>query len=121
MISGSKYYLVEEEAPEGYNKNGPWIIDMATSGLKIYQADCQFTTVNKKPQLIRNSNNSFVTGKGTTIENSETYEITTTVTDEVVKYTMPNTGGMGTYIYYQVGFLLLALVNIVWIIKRRVA
>lgn len=121
LISGSKYYLVEEEAPEGYNKNGPWIIDMATSGLKIYQADCQFTTVNKKPQLIRNSNNSFVTGKGTTIENSETYEITTTVTDEVVKYTMPNTGGMGTYIYYQVGFLLLALVNIVWIIKRRVA
>ncbi len=120
LISGSKYYLVEEEAPKGYNKNGPWIIDMATSGLKIYQADCQFTTVNKKPQLIRISNNSFVTGDGTEIENSETYEITTTVTDEVVKYTMPNTGGTGTYIYYQVGFLLLTLVNIVWIIKRRV-
>lgn len=121
LISGSKYYLVEEEAPEGYNKNGPWIIDMATSGLKIYQADCQFTTVNKKPQLIRNSNNPFVTGDGIKIKNSETYEITTTVTDEAIQYTMPNTGGMGTYIYYQVGFLLLALVNIVWIIKRRVA
>ncbi len=120
LISGSKYYLVEEEAPEGYNKNGPWIIDMATSGLKIYQADCQFTTVNKKPQLIRNSNKSFVTGDGTEIKNFETYEITTFVTDEVIKYTMPNTGGMGTYIYYQVGFLLLTLVNIVWIIKRRV-
>lgn len=121
LISGSKYYLVEEKAPEGYNKNGPWIIDMATSGLKIYQADCQFTNVNNKPQLIRNSNNSFVTGDGTEIKNSETYEITTFVTDEVIKYTMPNTGGMGTYIYYQVGFLLLTLVNIVWIIKRRVA
>lgn len=121
LISGSKYYLVEEEAPEGYNKNGPWIIDMATSGLKIYQADCKFTNDNNKPQLIRNSNNSFVTGEGTEIKNSETYEITTTVTDEVIKYTMPNTGGTGTYIYYQVGFLLLTLVNIVWIIKRRVA
>ena len=121
LISGSKYYLVEEEAPEGYNKNGPWIIDMATGGLKIYQADCQFITVSNKPQLKRNSNKSFVTGDGTEIKNSETYEITTTVTDEVIKYTMPNTGGMGTYIYYQVGFLLLTLVNIVWIIKRRVA
>ena len=121
LISGSKYYLVEEEAPEGYNKNGPWIIDMATSGLKIYQADCQLTNVNNKPQLIRNSNKSFVTGDGTEIKNFETYEITTFVTDEVIKYTMPNTGGMGTYIYYQVGFLLLTLVNIVWIIKRRVA
>lgn len=121
LISGSKYYLVEEKAPEGYNKNGPWIIDMATSGLKIYRADCQFTNDNNKPQLKRNSNNSFVTGKGTTIENSKDYMITTTVTDEVIKYTMPNTGGTGTYIYYQVGFLLLTLVNIVWIIKRRVA
>lgn len=121
LISGSKYYLVEEEAPEGYNKNGPWIIDMATGGLKIYQADCQFITVSNKPLLKRNSNNSFVTGKGTTIENSKDYMIKTTVTDEVIKYTMPNTGGTGTYIYYQVGFLLLTLVNIVWIIKRRVA
>ncbi len=123
LISGSKYYLVEEEAPKGYNKNGPWIIDMATSGLKIYQADCQFTNDNNKPQLIRNSDNSFVTGEGTAIipdENSK-YMITTSVTDEVIKYTMPNTGGTGTYIYYQVGFLLLTLVNIVWIIKRRVA
>ena len=122
LISNSKYYLVEEKAPEGYDINGPWIIDMSASGMKIYKADCVFTTKNKKPQLKRNDNKTFVTGRGTMIDNSlKNYLISTKVSDTSIKYTMPNTGGKGTQVYYQVGILLITLVNILWIVKRRVA
>lgn len=120
LISGSKYYLVEEEAPKGYNKNGPWIIDMSASGMKIYKADCEFSTKNDKPQLIRNDRKTFVTGTGIKIDDSSNYQIITNVSDTSIKYTMPNTGGKGTQVYYQVGILLITLVNILWIVKRRV-
>lgn len=127
LISNSKYYLVEEKAPEGYNINGPWIIDMSASGMMIYKADCKFSgTKNNNPQLTRNVNNTFVTGTGIKIDdssnssNSSDYLISTNVSDTSIKYTMPNTGGKGTYVYYQVGILLITLVNILWIVKRRV-
>lgn len=112
------YYLKETKAPEQYDTTGPWIIEITNDGTaKIYDADCSESSNLKT--LTRNSSKTFMKGEGTDLTNTKNV-FETTISDPSIKYTMPNTGGIGTYIYYQAGFLLLTLVNIVWIIKRRV-
>jgi hypothetical protein len=112
------YYLKETKAPEQYETTGPWIIEITDSGsAKIYDADC--TESDDLKTLTRNSSKTFMKGEGTDLTNTDNV-FKTTISDPSIKYTMPNTGGHGTRFYYQVGILLITLVNIVWIIKRRV-
>lgn len=112
------YYLKETKAPQQYETSGPWIIEITDSGsAKIYDADC--TESDDLKTLTRNSSKTFMKGEGTDLTNTDNV-FKTTISDPSIKYTMPNTGGHGTRFYYQVGILLITLVNIVWIIKRRV-
>ena len=111
------YYLKETKAPEQYETSGPWIISIDSDGkAEFYDADC----TENKTTLTKNSSGNLWKGDGTDLT-KENNVFSVTIGDEAIQYTMPNTGGIGTYIYYQAGFLLLTLVNIVWIIKRRVA
>ncbi len=120
------YYLKETKAPEQYETSGPWIIEITGSGsAKIYDADCTESSDesgNLKTLTRNNSSKTFMKGEGATLTTSKNNVnvFETTISDPSIKYTMPNTGGHGTNFYYQVGILLITLVNIVWIIKRRV-
>lgn len=121
LLRDHLYYLKETKAPEQYKTSGPWIVEITNEGkVKRYDANC--TESRDLKTLKRNSSNTFMNMKDNVIELTNKDNVfSTTISDEAIQYTMPNTGGTGTYIYYQVGFLLLTLVNIVWIIKRRVA
>ncbi len=127
MLKGGKvYYLKETKAPDQHKIAGPWIISIDLNGnAKFYDADCTESDNFDHPNagdyitLTKNSGKLWKgDGTGLTKENNV---FSVTIGDEAIQYTMPNTGGIGTYIYYQAGFLLLTLVNIVWFIKRRVA
>lgn len=130
LLRDHLYYLKETKAPEQYKTSGPWIVEITNEGkAKFYDADCTENTNSDHPNdgdyitLTKNSGNlwkDYVTDL-TKENNKESNVFSVTIGDEAIQYTMPNTGGIGTYIYYQAGFLLLTLVNIVWIIKRRVA
>ena len=131
MLKGGKvYYLKETKAPDQHKIAGPWIISIDSDGkAEFYDADCTENTNSDHPNdgdyitLTKNSGKlwkDYVTDL-TKENNKESNVFSVTIGDEAIQYTMPNTGGIGTYIYYQAGFLLLTLVNIVWIIKRRVA
>ena len=127
MLKGGKvYYLKETKAPDQHKIAGPWIISIDLNGnAKFYDADCKESDNFDHPKdgdyitLTKNSGKLWK-GDGTDLT-KENNVFSVTIGDEAIQYTMPNTGGIGTYIYYQAGFLLLTLVNIVWIIKRRVA
>lgn len=118
LLRDHLYYLKETKAPEQYETSGPWIIEITDQGkVKIYDADA--TESDDLKTLTRNSSKTFVKGDGVELTNKDNV-FTTTISDTSIKYTMPNTGGKGTYVYYQVGILLITLVNILWIVKRRV-
>ena len=116
LRKGQSYYLKETKAPAHYETAGPWIIQVSENGeFTFYEAEC--TENSDCTSLTKNSSQSFDKGEGTKPTNNV---YSTTISDIPVKYTMPNTGGKGTQSYYQLGILLLLVVNVLWIIKRRV-
>ena len=130
MLKGGKvYYLKETKAPDQHKIAGPWIISIDLNGnAKFYDADCKesdnFDLPNAGDYITLTKNSSTLWKDHVTDltkeNNKESNVFSVIISDEAIQYTMPNTGGIGTYIYYQVGILLITLVNIVWIIKRRV-
>lgn len=121
VARGKTYYLVETKSPDNYLKaESPWVIKVGsdTKTVTLYKSNEKITDQTDLATLKLDENKLTQPSVFTT---SDSMKIAEFDIGNTRAYTMPNTGGMGTYIYYQVGFLLLTLVNIVWIIKRRVA
>lgn len=124
VARGKTYYLVETKSPDNYLKaESPWVIKVGsdTTTVTLYKSNEKITDQTDLTTLKLDENNLTQPSVFTTSDSSDSMKIAEFDIGNTRAYTMPNTGGMGTYIYYQVGFLLLTLVNIVWIIKRRVA
>lgn len=104
LVAGKRYYLEETDPPEGYEKSGPWIIEVNDEGAKFY-------TVKYTNGVISNKS------EGTDADaNKETYIITYTVSDHK-KYTLPSTGGTGTMKYYLLGTLL-SMLGLIYIVMK---
>ncbi|MGM9952172.1 MAG: SpaA isopeptide-forming pilin-related protein [Intestinibaculum porci] len=124
VARGKTYYLVETKSPANYLKaESPWVIKVGsdTKTVTLYKSNEKITDQTDLATLKLDENKLTQPSVFTTSDSSDSMKIAEFDIGNTRAYTMPNTGGMGTYIYYQVGFLLLTLVNIVWIIKRRVA
>jgi len=121
VARGKTYYLVETKSPDNYLKaESPWVIKVGsdTTTVTLYKSNEKITDQTNLTTLKLDENKLTQLSVFTT---SDSMKIAEFDIGNTRAYTMPNTGGMGTYIYYQVGILLITLVNIVWIIKRRVA
>lgn len=124
VARGKTYYLVETKSPANYLKaESPWVIKVGsdTKTVTLYKSNEKITDQTDLATLKLDENKLTQPSVFTTSDSSDSMKIAEFDIGNTRAYTMPNTGGMGTYIYYQAGFLLLTLVNIVWIIKRRVA
>lgn len=101
---GVTYYLYEVTPPEGYSGSGPWIIEVGNDGnAKIYPAqDMGNGKLEKIPEE-----------EGTRLDVSDTdtstYTITlsTNISNELITYELPETGGAGTKLYTIGGLLLI--------------
>lgn len=102
-----KYLLKETKAPDGYNKNGPWIITVNDQEVTI-----QKISVDKD-------------NKVTNIGDPETKPIDKTKTQLFVSETisdskgatLPSTGGIGTKKYYLLGTLL-SMLGVIYIVMK---
>lgn len=124
VARGKTYYLVETKSPDNYLKaESPWVIKVGsdTTTVTLYKSNEKITDQTDLTTLKLDENNLTQPSVFTTSDSSDSMKIAEFDIGNTRAYTMPNTGGIGTYIYYQAGFLLLTLVNIVWFIKRRVA
>lgn len=101
---GVTYYLYEVTPPEGYSGSGPWIIEVGNDGnAKIYPAQ---DVGNGKLEKMPGEEGTQLDVSGT---DTSTYTITlsTNISNELITYELPETGGAGTKLYTMGGLLLI--------------
>ena len=91
-LGNGTYYLEETEAPSGYNK--------LTQRVAVKFTDGQLQTVGSDGQFANSSNVSVVNQTGAEL---------------------PETGGMGTTLFYTVGGLLVVCSAILFVTKKRMS
>lgn len=102
LVAGKSYYLEETNPPKGYEKSGPWIIEVNDTGAKFY------TVTNTNGVISYKS-------KPTDVNESKGW-ISYTVSDQKT-YTLPSTGGIGTKKYYLLGTLL-SMLGVIYIVMK---
>lgn len=101
---GVTYYLYEVTPPEGYSGSGPWIIEVGNDeNAKIYPAQ---DVGNGKLEKMPGEEGTQFDVSGT---DTSTYTITlsTNISNELITYELPETGGAGTKLYTIGGLLLI--------------
>lgn len=101
---GVTYYLYEVTPPEGYSGSGPWIIEVGNDGnATIYPAK---DVGNGKLEKIPGEEGTPFDVSGI---DTSTYTITlsTNISNELITYELPETGGAGTKLYTIGGLLLI--------------
>ena len=92
--TGTNYYLVETEAPSGFNKlTAPIIVNVKDNGT---------ITVSLDGKTLATTNDAF-----NVVNNSGTV--------------LPSTGGIGTTIFYVVGSILVVAAGVLLITKKRMS
>lgn len=127
-LEAGRYCLVETKAPEGYNATGPWYFEIEAT----YTTDstgAQVLDVFKIHQTDADGNRVPATSGGISADGSKSDDTTTTEKDEggLVKWDvvnnsgieLPETGGIGTTIFYIVGGVLVVGAVVLLITKRR--
>lgn len=117
VSKNTKYLLEESEAPNGYDKSGPWLLIIDNDGKmnlkKIALRNTNdvnqftYTVVNEPKNLIINND-----GIGA-IENKPIE-----IGDKKKEYTLPSTGGSGTKTLYMIGTLL-SILGVIYIVLKR--
>lgn len=102
LVAGKSYYLEETNPPKGYEKSGPWIIEVNDTGAKFY------TVTNTNGVISYKS-------KPTDVNESKGW-ISYTVSDQKT-YTLPSTGGIGTKKYYLLGTLV-SMLGVIYIVMK---
>lgn len=109
LAYGSAYLLEETKAPEGYETNGPWAVQIDDNGK---------TTLTK----ISNSNDNVYT-LSSNKDNIQTRDFGYTnpfeIGDKKTEYTLPSTGGSGTKAYYTIGMLVSMLCIVYVVLKKK--
>ena len=103
LIDGEEYTIVETDAPDGYNKAEDITFRVFCTDPATGETVCTWTTNNNKVAFDDTDNRLESTIKNTT------------------GTLLPETGGIGTTIFYVVGGLLMAAAFILLVSKKRMA
>lgn len=108
LTYGSTYLLVETQAPDAYNANGPWAVQIDESGnitlTKISESNDNLYTLSSKNDDIQTKKLGY----------TDSFEIS----DKKKEYTLPSTGGNGTKTYYMIGTLL-SMLGIIYVVFKK--
>lgn len=127
-LEAGRYCLVETKAPEGYNATGPWYFEIVAT----YTTDstgAQVLDTFKIHQTDEDGNQLTADSGAIIADGSKSDDTTTTGKNEggLVKWDvvnnsgieLPETGGIGTTIFYIVGGVLVVGAVVLLITKRR--
>lgn len=104
---GKEYLLEETKAPDGYNKNGPWIVTVNDNEVTIQKVSID---KDNKVSNIGNAETEKI------VKNQPQLSISETISDSKGTV-LPSTGGIGTKKYYLLGTLL-SMLGVIYIVMK---
>ena len=104
------YYLRETKAPLNYMTAGPWILDVGSDNATLYLA-----TEDPEGTLVKSEE----TGTPLTATGTDPIVFSAAISDQSLGYELPQTGGMGTTLFYVLGGVLVLAAVVLLVTKKR--
>lgn len=110
-LDDGDYILTETKTPDGYNTIAPIRFTVAADHKIAWEAE-------ERTGILTSLTGNAATGSLTFTTNADKSELATKVVNKK-GITLPSTGGMGTYLFYIIGGLLVVISVVLFVVKKR--
>lgn len=110
-LDDGDYILTETKTPDGYNTIAPIRFTVAADHKIAWEAE-------ERTGILTSLTGNAATGSLTFNANADKGELATKVVNKK-GITLPSTGGMGTYLFYIIGGLLVVISVVLFVVKKR--
>lgn len=110
-LDDGDYILTETTTPDGYNTIAPIKFTVAADHKIAWEAE-------ERTGILTSLTGNAATGSLTFTTNADKSELATKVVNKK-GITLPSTGGMGTYLFYIIGGLLVVISVVLFVVKKR--
>lgn len=110
-LDDGNYILTETKTPDGYNTIAPIKFTVTADHRIVWEAE-------ERTDILTSLTGNAATGSLTFTANADKSELATKVVNKK-GITLPSTGGMGTYLFYIIGGLLVVISVVLFVVKKR--
>lgn len=110
-LDDGDYILTETKTPDGYNTIAPITFTVTADHKTVWE-------VEERTDILTSLTGKAATGSLTFNANADKSELATKVVNKK-GITLPSTGGMGTYLFYIIGGLLVVISVVLFVVKKR--
>ncbi len=110
-LDDGDYILTETKTPDGYNTIAPIKFTVTADHRIVWEAE-------ERIDILTSLTGNAATGSLTFNANADKGELATKVVNKK-GITLPSTGGMGTYLFYIIGGLLVVISVVLFVVKKR--
>ena len=110
-LDDGEYILTETTTPDGYNTIAPIKFTVTADHKIVWEGE-------DRTQILTSLTGNAATGSLTITANADKSELATKVVNKK-GITLPSTGGMGTYLFYIIGGLLVVISVVLFVVKKR--
>lgn len=110
-LDDGDYVLTETKTPDGYNTIAPITFTVTADHKIVWEGE-------DRTQILTSLTGNTATGSLTFTANADNSELATNVVNKK-GITLPSTGGMGTYLFYIIGGLLVVISVVLFVVKKR--
>lgn len=110
-LDDGKYILTETKTPDGYNTIAPIEFTVTAEHNILWESE-------NRTEILTSLTGNTESGNLTFTANGDKSELATKVVNKK-GITLPSTGGMGTYLFYIIGGLLVVISVVLFVVKKR--